>query len=69
MYIAKSLIQLKYEKLKAFLCSFTHIDVAHLWIQKTAAERRLRYSKIPGAENPADMLTKELAQKNVTKRS
>ena len=37
-----------------------HIDTGLLWIQQTAAEKRLEYAKVLGAENPADLLTKYL---------
>ena len=37
-----------------------HIDTGLLWIQKTAAEKRLEYAKVLGAENPADLLPKYL---------
>ena len=37
-----------------------HIDTGLLWMQQTAAERRLEYSKVLGTDNPADLLTKHL---------
>ncbi len=37
-----------------------HIDTGLLWIQQTAAEKRLKYSKVLGVENPADLMTKYL---------
>ena len=37
-----------------------HLEVSHLWIQGTAAEKRLKYGKVAGSSNPADMLTKGL---------
>ena len=37
-----------------------HIDTGLLWMQQTAAEKRLEYSKVLGADNPADLLTKHL---------
>ena len=37
-----------------------HIDTGFLWIQQTAAEKRLSYGKVLGTDNPADLLTKHL---------
>ena len=37
-----------------------HIDTGLLWIQQTAAEKRLSYGKVLGTDNPADLLTKHL---------
>ena len=37
-----------------------HIETGLLWIQQTAAEKRLKYSKVLGKENPADLYTKYL---------
>ena len=37
-----------------------HIDIGHLWIQQTAADKRLQYNKVLGKENPADLFTKFL---------
>ena len=37
-----------------------HIDTGLLWIQQTAAEKRLQYGKVFGTINPADLMTKYL---------
>ena len=37
-----------------------HLDTGLLWIQQTAAEKRLKYTKVLGTDNPADLLTKYL---------
>ena len=37
-----------------------HIDTGLLWIQQTAAEQRLKYLKVLGKDNPADLYTKFL---------
>ena len=37
-----------------------HIDTGLLWIQQTAAEKRLSYGKVLGTDNPADLMTKHL---------
>ena len=39
-----------------------HIDTGLLWIQQTAAEKRLAYSKVLGTDNPADLMTKYLSR-------
>ena len=38
-----------------------HIDIGLLWMQQTAAEKKLFYSKVLGTDNPADLLTKYLS--------
>ena len=35
-----------------------HIDTGHLWIQEVAAKGRLKYEKVLGRDNPADLYTK-----------
>ena len=37
-----------------------HIDIGLLWVQQVAAERRLKYGKVLGRDNPADLFTKYL---------
>ena len=37
-----------------------HIDTGLLWIQEVAAKRRLRFGKVLGRDNPADLFTKHL---------
>ena len=37
-----------------------HIETGLLWIQQTAAEQRIKYGKILGKENPADLYTESL---------
>ena len=39
-----------------------HIDTSLLWIQQTAAEQRLRFQKVLGKHNPADLFIKYLDQ-------
>ena len=39
-----------------------HIDTGLLWIQQTAAEQRLRFQKVLGKHNPADLCTEHLDQ-------
>lgn len=38
-----------------------HIDTGLLWIQQTAAEKRLQHSKVLGTINPADLMIKYLS--------
>ena len=35
-----------------------HIDISLLWVQETAANKRLQYRKVLGRDNPADFFTK-----------
>ena len=37
-----------------------HIDIGLLWIQQIAAEKRLKFHKVLGMNNPADLYTKHL---------
>ena len=37
-----------------------HIDTGLLWIQEVAAEKRLKFGKVLGRDNPADLFTKYL---------
>ena len=37
-----------------------HIDTGLLWIQEVAAEKRLKFNKVLGRDNPADLYTKHL---------
>ena len=37
-----------------------HIHTSLLWIQQTAAKRQLKFSKVLGKNNPADLYTKYL---------
>ena len=42
-----------------------HIDTSLLWIQQTAAERRLTFAKVLGKNNPADLYTKHRDQNTI----
>ena len=46
-----------------------HIDTGLLWIQQTAAEKRLEYSKVLGTINPADLMTKYLTAEVIAAHS
>ena len=43
------------------------LSVGQLWIQEKAENEELRYHKVKGSENPADMLTKGLNWSDITK--
>ena len=40
-----------------------HLDIGHLWIQEVAARDKLKFKKIFGKENPADLSTKYFDEK------
>ena len=46
-----------------------HIDTGFLWIQQTAAERRLQFGKALGRDNPADLYTKYLDWETIQRHS
>ena len=37
-----------------------HVRIGHLWIQELSAEEAVKFSKVRGTENPADLMTKHL---------
>ena len=37
-----------------------HVRIGHLWAQELAASEEVWFRKIPGEQNPADLLTKHL---------
>ena len=40
-----------------------HIDTGLLWVQQVAVEQRLKFKKVLGTNNPADLFTKHLDEK------
>ena len=44
-----------------------HIDCSYLFVQNLNAEKVLRFAKVPGADNPADLCTKGLAKDSLQK--
>ena len=46
-----------------------HIDTGSLWIQQTAAENRLKFGKVLGRDNPADLYTKYLDWNTIRRHS
>ena len=37
-----------------------HLDVQSLWVQDASRQRRFEVVKVPGADNPSDLMTKHL---------
>ena len=46
-----------------------HIDTGLLWVQQTAAERELKFNKVLGKVNPADLYTKYLDANTVERHT
>jgi hypothetical protein len=44
-----------------------HLETRHLWLQSQVASREVVLQKVPGEENPADLLTKFLHVRVVQK--
>jgi hypothetical protein len=49
------------------LSKVRHLDVNVLWLQEQCARKILPVSKVPGEENPADLMTKHLGAAKVQK--
>eukprot|EP00973_Karenia_brevis_P028031 3859487-Karenia_brevis.AAC.1 len=45
-----------------------HLEIRDLWLQKEAFHGKLTVHKVPGEENPADLMTKILGHKDIDKR-
>eukprot|EP00973_Karenia_brevis_P071310 9905543-Karenia_brevis.AAC.1 len=45
-----------------------HLEIRDLWLQKEVYEGKLVVEKIPGEENPADLVTKVLTVKDIQSR-
>ena len=45
-----------------------HLQIRDLWLQKEVADGRLTCLKIPGHENPADLMTKSLGMSDICSR-
>eukprot|EP00973_Karenia_brevis_P005634 769978-Karenia_brevis.AAC.1 len=45
-----------------------HLEIRDMWLQKEAQEGRVVVSKVPGEENPADLITKVLGSKDIKSR-
>ena len=40
------------------LGNIRHLDAQSLWVQDALRQRRFEITKVPGAENPSDLMTK-----------
>ena len=45
-----------------------HIEIRDMWLQKEVREGKVEVSKVPGDENPADLMTKILGLKDIQLR-
>eukprot|EP00973_Karenia_brevis_P020599 2827818-Karenia_brevis.AAC.1 len=45
-----------------------HLEIRDLWLQKEVADGKLLVEKVPGEENPADLMTKVLTTKEINSR-
>eukprot|EP00973_Karenia_brevis_P039775 5489301-Karenia_brevis.AAC.1 len=45
-----------------------HLEIRDLWLQKEVHDGKLVVHKVPGEENPADLMTKILGNKDIDKR-
>eukprot|EP00973_Karenia_brevis_P048182 6687086-Karenia_brevis.AAC.1 len=45
-----------------------HLEIRDLWLQKEVADEKLLVEKVPGEENPADLMTKILASREIDNR-
>eukprot|EP00973_Karenia_brevis_P087598 12147578-Karenia_brevis.AAC.1 len=48
---------------KSFVCrrgpgKMRHLEITDLWLQKEVSDGKLMVEKVPGEENPADLMTK-----------
>ena len=58
---------------KSFVCRrglgrMRHLEIRDLWLQKEVADGKLLVDKIPGEENPADLMTKVLPFEDIVDR-
>ena len=44
-----------------------HIDTSYLWLQQQSIKDKIKFNKVPGTENPADMNTKGLNESQISK--
>ena len=42
-----------------------HIEIRDLWLQKEVREGKVEVCKVPGVNNPADLMTKVLSTKDI----
>ena len=58
---------------KSFVCRrglgrMRHLEIRDLWLQKEVRDGRVEISKIPGVQNPADLMTKVLGRSDIIDR-
>ena len=58
---------------RSFVCrrglgKMRHLEIRDLWLQKEVQDGKLQVIKIPGEENPADLMTKILSVKDIVDR-
>ena len=44
-----------------------HVRVSELWIQEVAGDGKVKYKKVAGSENPADLMTKHMNANSMQK--
>eukprot|EP00973_Karenia_brevis_P016967 2328400-Karenia_brevis.AAC.1 len=45
-----------------------HLEIRDLWLQKEVADGKLVVEKVPGVDNPADLMTKILSSREIESR-
>eukprot|EP00973_Karenia_brevis_P089049 12349931-Karenia_brevis.AAC.1 len=45
-----------------------HLEIRDLWLQKEVADGKLLVEKVPGVDNPADLMTKILSSREIDSR-
>eukprot|EP00973_Karenia_brevis_P091457 12407518-Karenia_brevis.AAC.1 len=45
-----------------------HLEIRDLWLQKEGYDGKLVVHQVPGEENPADLMTKVLGNKDIDSR-
>ena len=58
---------------KSFVCRrgsgrMRHLQIRDLWLQKEVRDGNVEVSKIPGTQNPADLMTKVLSIADIDER-
>ena len=52
---------------RAGLGKLRHLETGYLWLQSAVKAKKLHVRKVPGTENPADLLTKHLSSAEMWK--
>ena len=58
---------------KSFVCrrglgKMRHLEIRDLWLQKEVRDGKVIVGKVPGVENPADLMTKILGHQDIRSR-